>query len=241
MMSIDHETRVCRICLSAGLESDLGQLESRFFRNLPETPTDYEQMMQPCRCSGTVGFIHRGCLLLEVQYKRQAKCPMCLAEYNCVRARWRSNSFGVYIQSYPWRTVFSLLSLLIMATLSSLVIYKAKTQGNQWRREVRNGSIVTMNIHAGRFRMVRRYTRKNTLPLDKTLLPPRYWLSLVWSDEPMWLSMLLQFYFEVLIPNLAVLLLFHWVSQQLNHFRTWTFRNQPELEIELIDVAHNIT
>lgn len=250
MTSTDQETTTttavcCRICLSTAFESDLGQLERRLFRNLPAEATAYEELMRPCRCSGTVGVIHRGCLLLEVQYKRKVSCQMCLVEYDCVRARWRSDSVLVYLRTYPWRTTLSVLSLLTMATLSALVVYKAKAQG-EWRgRMLRTGSngtttTTTTTSSSGRYRLARRISSKSTTATTLASLdaPPRHLLSVIWWDEPMWLSMLLQSFLEVLVPNLAVLLLFHWACQQLNHFRAWTFRNQPELVIELVNHQH---
>jgi hypothetical protein len=53
--------RICRICLSAG-SADL-------------------KLIQPCACTGTIGYIHAACLAAWVQERGSLTCEICQQQY----------------------------------------------------------------------------------------------------------------------------------------------------------------
>ena len=130
---------ICRICLNSYFESDVSKLD-RSIIHIASGGTNgigdggtmgsggnritdqiLGRCISPCKCSGSVGMMHLGCLLLECQYRKSSTCQLCNVKYHHVEViRRRSNDLLAYIQANRLRTFATFIYFISLPLLTTL-------------------------------------------------------------------------------------------------------------------------
>jgi hypothetical protein len=97
MSSFNKSDKTCRICCSC---------------------SQSEQLLEPCRCSGSLAHVHRQCLVRWISVSKSIVCNVCLTEYQCIRLTKTSPLFLCYLRHVKDRLDFS--NLLTTVSLSVL-------------------------------------------------------------------------------------------------------------------------
>lgn len=120
------EPRTCRICLDTVQPTLVPPSEHlpNFLQSRPqviyESPPPEGRLIHPCRCKGSSGYVHEGCLSTwrHASYSDRNfwHCPTCGFQYRIERLRW-----GRWISSSVSQLILTLLILLFAMFLLGFV------------------------------------------------------------------------------------------------------------------------
>ena len=88
----DH-TRECRICMD---------------------PNTSLPLIQPCLCSGTIGFVHTACLVQWIQSSKETKCRICRSRYDLPWIKVGEN-FNKYLLADEMHRMGLIMTILFTA------------------------------------------------------------------------------------------------------------------------------
>ena len=125
--------------------SDYYRLQRRECRVCFETEKESEEsLLSPCRCKGSIGYVHLTCLELSLERTRLAMCELCHHTYSISRERKLTLFSGLLyylssdniIPAHYWSIVFQLMALLVFSlyfAASTLpFIYKYFITADEW-------------------------------------------------------------------------------------------------------------
>lgn len=234
--SQEEEEVTCRICLNATFESDASKLDrgsivDKNGRNSFLKLSALSEMMTPCLCTGSMGLIHKGCLLLEVQFRRSADCQVCKTPYTCVDVRKTGgllgNSVLAYAGAHFFRSLATLVLCLAVPFLTTLwfcnrihfcALRDAQEAGG-------NGSFRVVKV-PGRSTKTD-YEGQEGEEQEK----PVYGHQRV---HPL-LVLVFTYHADVLWINLVNLMLIQLILHNLEHYQRWAVDHRPRVAIHLTD------
>ena len=167
---------VCRICLNISFESDESKLDRLLLRPLSVsravTSEWLAEMVSPCHCIGSVGRMHKGCLLLEVQYRRSSQCQLCRSKYRFVEVqRTRSNSIGSYLATHWMRALVTLFYFVCIPVLTTLWFCNKLRITEQLEEAAGGGSSRVRRFRGGVWNLS--YRRTMLTPTPQPLAPKK--------------------------------------------------------------------
>ncbi len=77
-----------------------------------------EKLIQPCKCSGTIGYIHPSCLRKTIHYNGSSICSICNSEYNIVETNLKKRVISFLLKSELITTIISILLLFVIINIS---------------------------------------------------------------------------------------------------------------------------
>ena len=78
-----------------------------------------EPLIQPCKCSGTMKYVHTSCLQKWILHKKNYTCPVCKEEFTIERTQFQSIvSFLLESQK-----VTTLLTLFLVICIINICVY----------------------------------------------------------------------------------------------------------------------
>jgi hypothetical protein len=100
--NIEEPNEICRICYD---------LESK------------EQLYTPCKCSGTIEYVHQSCLEKWIKISKNEVCPQCKYEYKFEK-KYKYHFYKYLDNKYASKTL-AVLIILIAIFISGLIIHMA--------------------------------------------------------------------------------------------------------------------
>ncbi|KAI2803344.1 hypothetical protein BLOT_007471 [Blomia tropicalis] len=258
MAENETDETLCRICLNATFDSDDTKLDREMLQpispDIVVTPELLQQMVSPCKCAGSVGLIHKGCLLLEVQYRRSAICQICKSKYRFVSIWRKNNSVRSYICTHKLRSFGTLLYCLCIPILTTLWFcnkLKYSEEEQAWNEKYRtiltkydliqkNGRPYIPPSNLKRTPIIKK--NRSNRNVDQIWSRPNdenrsdfngtsQVLPQMQSSFHPFIILLFSYHCDVLWINLLNLLLIQLIMNDLEHYNTWCRENRPRVLI----------
>lgn len=216
-------------CVHFSFESDASKLE---ISNLEPPGVDVSeqvlgQMISPCRCTGSIGFIHKGCLLLEIQFRRVSTCQMCKGKYRYVQVRrTQSNSLLSYISKNVIRSLATLLYFIAIPLLTTLWFFNRLKFCNDPSQEWSNSSHRMFITNYGDVRRGSKW--EETLKKSNTAKPDQ-------GKVHPFVVMVFAYHADVVWINVVNLLMIQLIMMNLEHYQSWCVEHRPRSVIFLTD------
>lgn len=83
-----------------------------------EESEDTSKFIKPCDCSGSMQYVHLGCLTDSLRVNRNTTCGVCLQVYRGIQIKKLKPSFWSFLAYDPTLIFFSAFLLLIVAMIS---------------------------------------------------------------------------------------------------------------------------
>ncbi len=239
----------CRICLNSHFESDLSRLDRGAIVVSSGKAADLSDQSMACvlsgrcRCTGSVGHLHLGCLLLEVQFRQSAACSLCQTPYQGVSIR--RTGVGVhrllaYLAGHLLRCLATLALVLAVPLLTTVWFCNrikfcslqmeasaASERSSTSSSSSSSSSFGGSNESSSGYRVVVSSGRpgKGTSggqAVSYTRQPIHPLLVLIFS-----------YHADVLWINIVNLLLIQLILHNLEHYQQWKALNRPRVAIHL--------
>ena len=87
-----------------------------------EQENSADKLISPCKCSGTIKYVHYKCIALWITTKSTNKCLICHSVYNNIEIRQKNRTIFEFIQSSTLITrldaIYVILSFVILFFIS---------------------------------------------------------------------------------------------------------------------------
>lgn len=245
--SVDNEDNMCRICLNNSYESDTSKLDKKLIVDIDNKMDSLAKLVQPCRCSGSIGNIHIGCLLLETQFRKSTECDLCKTEFKFVKwvfvyidnriepnqtyqtsivnklftnriERISTNNLTNYIKNNLIRFFISVVCLLLIPVSTVLWFI------NKIKFTIEEDQPWIME-----YRKKTRYC----LNTNNSNVRCRVVQKLMSNNVHPLIRLIFAYHWDVLWINLINLLLVQVLIINVNHYQDWVLDNRPKMSIQL--------
>ncbi|RWS09587.1 hypothetical protein B4U79_06964 [Dinothrombium tinctorium] len=88
---------------------------------------DLSNLITPCGCRGSIGYVHKSCLKIWIETNHHVKCTICSQYYTNIRVRWRKNIWD-WLSDEP--------QMVLQCIASSIGGFISFTQVKCWWRVV---------------------------------------------------------------------------------------------------------
>lgn len=102
------------------MNADTGQTEEPKECRICLEQSHPRSLIQPCLCSGTIGFVHMTCLILWVETSKEHNCRVCRSRYQLPWVKV-GHSFGRYLKADEMHRLGLILTVLFTAL--TLLVY----------------------------------------------------------------------------------------------------------------------
>ena len=88
---------------------------------MPNVCLDSQNMLSPCNCSGTIGYIHKECLIQSILINKEEFCRICAQQFIGLKITKRIQTFHQFI-SETNSTKHFLIPIMVTIILVPIII-----------------------------------------------------------------------------------------------------------------------
>lgn len=109
---------VCRVC-----------------HDLQDDDDEQNQFMSPCKCSGSIKYIHFNCLVRYIEASQTTICDICLTNFTQIRIQYHCRSFFDYLrlnQEQQYELMFAIIIIVMMQISLICQLMNGPIERNLW-------------------------------------------------------------------------------------------------------------
>ncbi|RWS29315.1 E3 ubiquitin-protein ligase MARCH2-like protein [Leptotrombidium deliense] len=92
--------------------------------------TPIRGLIAPCRCQGTITFVHQKCLNHWLTTAQTSKCELCGASYICIQ---ELRSFGEFCREFPRQLFVDIFLMLLLTPLPLIATFLCFRESENWK------------------------------------------------------------------------------------------------------------